>query len=46
MFAWFAEHGYEADLDSLREAHPTPVTFEAWLRRNGWGEPAGAPSER
>jgi uncharacterized protein YbjT (DUF2867 family) len=33
MFAWFNEHGYEADIAALRRLHPELMTFEQFLRR-------------
>jgi uncharacterized protein YbjT (DUF2867 family) len=36
MFEWFNKEGYEADLPALRAMHPTLMTFETWLRQNGW----------
>jgi uncharacterized protein YbjT (DUF2867 family) len=36
MFEWFNKEGYEADIPALRSMHPTLMTFETWLRKNGW----------
>jgi uncharacterized protein YbjT (DUF2867 family) len=44
MYRWFDEHGYEADIAGLKEEHPGLVTFEQYLRANGW-ENAGSSSE-
>jgi uncharacterized protein YbjT (DUF2867 family) len=33
MFAWFNEHGYEADIAALRRLHPELMTFDQFLRR-------------
>lgn len=32
MYRWFEEHGYEADLDALREAYPPLTSLEDYLR--------------
>ena len=41
MFEWFNEHGYEADIESLRADHDVAFTdLETYLREHGWG-PAG-----
>ncbi|WP_227375954.1 NmrA/HSCARG family protein [Haladaptatus halobius] len=38
MFEWFNEHGYEADIDALREEHDVDLTrLETYLREHGWG---------
>jgi uncharacterized protein YbjT (DUF2867 family) len=39
MFRWFNEHGYRADLATLRREYPEvkPTSLEAWLTREGWG---------
>src|SRR5215210_1789746 len=42
MYRWFNDYGYEADIAALREEHPGLVTFEQYLRANGW-ENAEAP---
>jgi hypothetical protein len=42
MYRWFNDHGYEADIAALREEHPGLVSFEQYLRANGW-ENAEAP---
>lgn len=36
MIEWFNESGYEADIPALRRRHPGLMTFEIWLRKNGW----------
>ena len=36
MYRWFDDHGYEADIAALREKHPGLVSFEQYLRANGW----------
>ena len=33
MMAWFNDHGYAADIPTLRKLHPGLMTFEAWLRK-------------
>lgn len=39
MFAWFNEHGYEADLSQLRSDHEVAWTrFETYLQRAGWAK--------
>jgi hypothetical protein len=42
MYRWFNDHGYEAHIAALREEHPGLVSFEQYLRANGW-ENAEAP---
>jgi uncharacterized protein YbjT (DUF2867 family) len=42
MYRWFNDYGYEADIAALREEHPGLVSFEQYLRANGW-ENAEAP---
>lgn len=37
MIAWFNEKGYEAEIPALRNAYPSLMTFESWLRQSGWG---------
>jgi uncharacterized protein YbjT (DUF2867 family) len=44
MYRWFNDYGYEADIPALKEEHPGLVSFEQYLRANGW-ENAGSPSE-
>jgi uncharacterized protein YbjT (DUF2867 family) len=36
MYRWFNDHGYEADIAALRGEHPGLVSFEQYLRTNGW----------
>lgn len=36
MVNWFNEKGYEVDILALRVRHPGLMTFETWLRKNGW----------
>lgn len=36
MFNFFNGEGYEADIPTLRKLHPGLLTFEQWLRKNGW----------
>ncbi|ODR79873.1 NmrA family protein [Haladaptatus sp. W1] len=37
MFEWFNEHGYEADIEGLRENHDVEFTeLEGYLREQGW----------
>lgn len=43
MSAWFNDHGYRADISSLRMLRPDMLTFEAWLYKNGWDR---IPSEK
>jgi hypothetical protein len=31
MFEWFAESGYQADIDALRHQHPAMLTVEEFL---------------
>lgn len=31
MFQWFAESGYQADIETLRRQHPRLLTFEEFL---------------
>lgn len=39
MFEWFNEHGYEADIEELRNEHDIEIVdFEAYLTKNGWTE--------
>ena len=37
MITWFNEHGYEADIDALRQIHPGLRTLETWAREAGFG---------
>lgn len=34
MNAWFNTHGFEADINTLREIYPELTNLEAWLSRN------------
>src|SRR5215208_1690225 len=43
MYRWFDEHGYEADIAALKEEHPGLVTFEQYLRANGWENAGSSP---
>jgi uncharacterized protein YbjT (DUF2867 family) len=36
MFSFFNGEGYAADIPALRQLHPGLLTFEGYLRRNGW----------
>lgn len=36
MFNFFNGEGYQADIPALRKLHPGLLTFEQYLRRNGW----------
>lgn len=36
MVDWFNEHGYEADIPTLRASHSGLVSFESWLQQSGW----------
>jgi uncharacterized protein YbjT (DUF2867 family) len=36
MFNFFNGQGYDADIAALRKLHPGLLTFEQYLRRNGW----------
>jgi len=36
MFQWFNEHGYQADIDSLRAIYPQLTDFTTWLKKTGW----------
>jgi uncharacterized protein YbjT (DUF2867 family) len=36
MNRWFNEAGYRADIPALRAIYPALLTFEAYLRKNGW----------
>jgi uncharacterized protein YbjT (DUF2867 family) len=42
MYRGFNDYGYEADTTALRDEHPGLVSFERYLRANGW-ENAEAP---
>jgi uncharacterized protein YbjT (DUF2867 family) len=47
MFNFFRGKGYDADILALRQIHPEMLTFEQYLRKNGWenAEPVPLPSE-
>ena len=45
MYRWFNDYGYEADIAALREENPGLVSFEQYLRANGW-ENAGSSEGR
>jgi uncharacterized protein YbjT (DUF2867 family) len=36
MFNFFNGEAYDADINALRKVHPGLLTFEQYLRRNGW----------
>ncbi len=36
MFNFFNGEAYDADIDALRRVHPGLLTFEQYLRKNGW----------
>jgi uncharacterized protein YbjT (DUF2867 family) len=36
MFNFFSGKGYDADIPALRIIHPGLLTFEQYLRKNGW----------
>jgi hypothetical protein len=36
MFNFFNGEGYDADIPALRKIHPGLLTFEQYLRKNGW----------
>lgn len=36
MFRWFEEHGYEADLNYIRENLTEPTSLDAYLRERRW----------
>jgi hypothetical protein len=35
-FNFFNGQGYDADIPVLRKRHPGLLTFEQYLRKNGW----------
>lgn len=39
MIGWFNDKGFDADIPALRAIHPELMTFETWLRKNGWDRP-------
>jgi uncharacterized protein YbjT (DUF2867 family) len=36
MFTFFNGKAYDADIPALRKIHPGLMTFEQYLRKNGW----------
>lgn len=42
MFAWYNQHGYQADIAAVRQRYPALMTLEMWLRATGWGQPVRA----
>ena len=42
-FNFFNGEAYNADILALRKLHPGLLTFEQWLRRNGWENAAPIP---
>jgi hypothetical protein len=36
MFEFFNGQGYNADIAALRRIYPDLLTFEEYLRKNGW----------
>jgi uncharacterized protein YbjT (DUF2867 family) len=44
-FNFFNGEAYDADIQALRKMHPGLLTFEQWLRKNGWenAEPIPMP---
>lgn len=36
MFRWFEDHGYKADIDSLRSDYKPLTSFEQWLASHSW----------
>lgn len=47
MFNFFNGEAYDADILALRKLHPGLLTFEQWLRKNGWenAEPVPMPEK-
>ncbi|HLE73203.1 MAG TPA: NmrA/HSCARG family protein [Anaerolineales bacterium] len=45
MFEFFSGQGYDADIAALRRIYPDLLTFERYLRKNGWenAEPMPMP---
>ncbi len=45
MFQFFNGQGYDADIPALRRIYPGLLTFEGFLRKNGWenAEPMPMP---
>lgn len=48
MFQFFNARGYDADIPALRKLHPGLLTFEQYLRKNGWenAEPVPLPAHQ
>lgn len=46
-FNFFNGEAYDADIPALRRLHPGLLTFEQWLRKNGWenAEPIPLPEK-
>ncbi len=36
MLRWFGEHGYEADIATLRREYPPLMTFDRWVEEQQW----------
>ena len=47
MFKFFNDQGYDADIPALRKIYPRLLTFERFLRKNGWenAEPLPMPAD-
>ena len=47
MFVFFNGEAYDADIPALRKLHPGLLTFEQYLRKNGWenAEPIAMPQQ-
>jgi len=47
MFNFFNGEGYSADIPALRKLHPSLLTLEQYLRKNGWenAEPIPMPEK-
>jgi uncharacterized protein YbjT (DUF2867 family) len=43
MFNFFNGEGYNADIPALRKIHPGLLTFEQYLRKNGWENAQAIP---
>jgi uncharacterized protein YbjT (DUF2867 family) len=43
MYRWFNDYGYEAHISALREEHPGLVSFEQYLRADGWQNAEALP---
>ena len=48
MFSFFNGQGYDVDIPALRKVYPQLLTFEQYLRRNGWENqpPLPMPAEQ